>query len=110
MSTQTSTTKTPVKQTNFTEQCRVMRKMQDLLEEKGTPLALAVFEKLEDTLNGVRVRYLPREKTLQEVVFMQAKFLLQKEDADLNLERLRDVSLMTTNVQHKVAVAMGGTQ
>lgn len=85
---------------SFITQVRIMRRMQDILEQRGDAVSLAVFDKIECILNGDRgVRFSAIEKGRQESVFVMAKFALEKEKADYNLQKYGTASGMTRQYQ-----------
>lgn len=79
----------------FIDQVRIMRKMQDILEKMNTEIADIVHDKIEDVMQGeYGVKFTPKEKGLQERIFLQAKFELAKERAEMNLANYDSCSFM----------------
>lgn len=72
----------------FIQTVRLIRKQQDVLEERGDPISLSVFDKLEAIMNGTRgIRFTAQERGRQEMAFIVAKHRLKAEDAEYNWER-----------------------
>lgn len=86
----------------FIETVRLIRKQQDILEAKGDPISLSVFDKLESIMNGTRgIRFTAQERGRQEMAFVMAKHQLKAEDAEANWERYETCVHVTSTYQHE---------
>ncbi|WP_421311021.1 hypothetical protein [Aeromonas sp. 603757] len=89
----------------FIHTVRLIRKQQDVLEERGDPISLSVFDKLEAIMNGARgIRFTPQERGRQEQAFIIAKHRLKAEDAEYNWERF-ETCVHLTSAYHKASEA-----
>lgn len=85
----------------FIHTVRLIRKQQDVLEERGDPISLSVFDKLEAIMNGDRgVRFTGEERGRQEQAFIIAKHRLAAEDAEYNWERFESCIHLTRSYQN----------
>ncbi|MFM5788541.1 hypothetical protein ACET5Z_17320 [Aeromonas veronii] len=72
----------------FLETVRLIRRQQDILEQRGDAISLSVFDKLESIMNGQRgIKFTAQERGRQEMAFIMAKHQLKAEDAEANWER-----------------------
>ncbi|MFM5439043.1 hypothetical protein ACET9K_06165 [Aeromonas enteropelogenes] len=80
----------------FLETVRLIRRQQDILEQRGDPISLSVFDKLESIMNGQRgIKFTAQEKGRQEMAFVVAKHQLKAEDAEANWERFESSTHVT---------------
>ena len=85
----------------FIHTVRLIRKQQDVLEERGDPISLSVFDKLECIMNGARgIRFTAQERGRQEQAFIIAKHRLAAEDAEYNWERFESCVHLTRSYQN----------
>jgi hypothetical protein len=86
----------------FIETVRLIRRQQDILEQKGDPVSLSVFDKLESIMNGTRgIRFTAQERGRQEMAFVMAKHQLKAEDAEANWERYETCVHVTSTYQRE---------
>lgn len=86
----------------FLETVRLMRKQQDILEQRGDALSLAVFDKIESIMNGVRgIKFSANEKARQELAYELAKCELAKEDAETQWEKYKGTAMITQVYQRE---------
>lgn len=89
----------------FLETVRLIRRQQDVLEQKGDAISLSVFDKLESIMNGTRgIKFTPQEQGRREMAFIIAKHQLKAEDAEANWERY-ETCVHLTNAYRKVSEA-----
>lgn len=93
----TTTTTTQSHRPKFLETVRLIRRQQDILEQKGDPISLSVFDKLESIMNGQRgIKFTAQERGRQEMVFIMAKHQLKAENAAANWERYETCTHVTS--------------
>ena len=81
----------------FLETVRLIRRQQDILEQRGDPISLSVFDKLESIMNGQRgIKFTAQERGRQEMAFIMAKHQLKAEDAEANWERYESCTHVTS--------------
>lgn len=81
----------------FLETVRLIRRQQDILEQRGDPISLSVFDKLESIMQGQRgIKFTAQEKGRQEMAFVVAKHQLKAEDAVANWERFESSTHVTS--------------
>lgn len=84
----------------FLETVRLIRRQQDILEQKGDAISLSVFDKLESIMNGTRgIKFTAQERGRQEMAFIVAKHQLKAEDAESNWERYETCVHLTSTYQ-----------
>ena len=81
----------------FLETVRLIRRQQDILEQRGDPVSLSVFDKLESIMQGQRgIKFTAQERGRQEMAFIMAKHQLKAEDAEANWERYETCTHVTS--------------
>lgn len=84
----------------FLETVRLIRRQQDILEQRGDAISLSVFDKLESIMNGQRgIKFTAQERGRQEMAFIMAKHQLKAEDAEANWERYETCVHLTSTYQ-----------
>ncbi|MGN5073667.1 hypothetical protein ACTG2C_01425 [Aeromonas veronii] len=81
----------------FLETVRLIRRQQDILEQRGDAISLSVFDKLESIMQGQRgIKFTAQERGRQEMAFIMAKHQLKAEDAEANWERYESCTHVTS--------------
>ncbi|MFV3352090.1 hypothetical protein [Aeromonas veronii] len=84
----------------FLETVRLIRRQQDILEQRGDAISLSVFDKLESIMQGTRgIKFTAQERGRQEMAFIMAKHQLKAEDAEANWERFETCTHLTSTYQ-----------
>lgn len=102
MTTNTTNPTTTREKPRFIETVRLIRRQQDVLEQRGDAISLSVFDKLESIMSGQRgIKFTAQERGRQEMAFIVAKHQLKAEDAEANWERYATCVSLTNAYQQE---------